>query len=208
MKAFKTLKKVCMTAPILAYANYTKPFLLETDASKVGLGVVLSQKQMDRQCHPMAYGSRALMPHEKNYHSIKPEFLALKWAVTEHFKEYLPYQPFLVQTNNNPSTYIMMTPNLNATGHQWVGALARLNFQLEYQKGHHNTVADVMSQATTCLDPDMVRLILNWVTQGAAQWAEVHDPTVIEGDHHLEQKICVTAGHMLVQIHITDWADI
>ena len=75
------------------------------------------------------------MAHEKNYHSTKLEFLVLKWVVTEHFKEYLSYQPFLVRTENNPLTYIMTTPNLDATGHQWVVALARFNFQLEYQKG-------------------------------------------------------------------------
>ena len=63
----------------------------ETDVSKDGLGVVLSQKQMDGWYHPVAYGSRSLMPHEKNYHSTKLEFLVLKWAVTEHLKEYLPY---------------------------------------------------------------------------------------------------------------------
>ena len=49
-----------MTAPILAFADYTKLFLLETDASKDGLGAVLSQKQADRQYHPIAYASRAL----------------------------------------------------------------------------------------------------------------------------------------------------
>ena len=49
---------------------------------------------------------------EKNYHSTKLEFLALKWVVTEHFNEYLPYQPFLVRTDNNPLTCIMMTPYL------------------------------------------------------------------------------------------------
>ena len=47
-----------------------------------------------RQYHPITYGSRALIPHEKNYHSTKLEFLVLKWVVTEHFKEYLPYQSF------------------------------------------------------------------------------------------------------------------
>ena len=124
-----------MTAPVLAFAKYTKPFLLKTDASKDGLGAVLHQKHMDGRYHPVAFGSRALTPHEKNYHSMKLEFLALKWAVTEHFKEYLPYQPFLVKTDNNPLTYIMMTPNLNATGHWVVGALVRFNFQLEYQNG-------------------------------------------------------------------------
>ena len=65
---------------------------------------------------PMAAGPCSTM-REKNYHSTKLEFLALKWAVTEHFKEYLLYQPFLVKTDNNPLTYIMSTPNLDATGH-------------------------------------------------------------------------------------------
>ena len=112
-----------MTAPILAFTDYTKLFLLETDEFKDGLGAVLCQKQADRWYHPVAYGIRALTPHEKNYHSTKLEFLALKWVVMEHFKEYLPYQPFLVKTDNNPLTYTMMTPNLNATGYWWFGAL-------------------------------------------------------------------------------------
>ena len=124
-----------MSSPVLAFADYMKDFLLEMDASKEGLGVVLSQKQADRHYHPVAYGSQALTAHEKNYHSTKLEFLALKWAVMEHFKEYLLCQPFLVKTDNNPLTYIMTTPNLDATGHQWVGMLAKFNFHLEYQRG-------------------------------------------------------------------------
>ena len=93
----------------------------------------------------VAYGSQALTAHEKSYHSTKLEFLALKWAVTEHFKEYLLYQPFLVRTDNNPLMYIMTTPNLDATGYQWFGALVKINFWLEYQKGQDNTVADALS---------------------------------------------------------------
>ena len=149
LKAFEALKQACMTAPGLAFTDYIKPFLLETDASKDGLGAMLSQKQTDRQYHLITHGSRALTPHEKNYHLTKLEFLVLKWAVTEHFKEYLFYQPFLVKTDNNPLTYIMMTPNLDATGHQWVGALVWFNFELEYQEGHDNTAVDVLSQVTT-----------------------------------------------------------
>ena len=57
------------------------------------------------------------MSHEKNYHSTKLKFLALKWAVIEHMKEYLPYQSFLVRTDNNLLTYIMLTHNLDAVGH-------------------------------------------------------------------------------------------
>ena len=69
----------------------------------------------------------------------------------EHFKEYLLYQPFLVNIDNNPLMVIMTTSNLDATGNQWVGALVKFNFQLEYQKGRDNAVADALSQITTRL---------------------------------------------------------
>ena len=117
LKTFKALKQAYMIAPVLAFADCTTPFFLEMDVSKDRLGAVLSQKRADGQYHPVDYGSRALTHHEKNYHLTKVEFLTLKWAVTEHFKEYLLYQPFLVKTDNNPLTYIMMTPNLDATGY-------------------------------------------------------------------------------------------
>ena len=57
LKVFDALKQVCMSAPVLAFADYTKEFLLERDASREGLGVVLSQKQADGQYHLVAYGS-------------------------------------------------------------------------------------------------------------------------------------------------------
>ena len=60
-----------MKSRVLALANYTKDFLLETDASEEGLGAVLSQKQEDGWVHPVAYGSQTLTMHEKNYHSTK-----------------------------------------------------------------------------------------------------------------------------------------
>ena len=166
LEAFQSLKQACMSSPILTFANFTKDFLQKTDASKEGLGAVLSQKQAGRHYHLVTYGIWALTAHEKNYHSTKLEFLALKWAVTEHFKEYLLYQPFLVRTDNNPLVYIMTTPNLDATGHCWAGALAKFDFQLEYQKGQDNTVADVLSQITTHLSPEAMQSILGGVALG------------------------------------------
>ena len=77
LESFEWLKQACMHSPVLAFADYTKDFLLETDASKEGLGAVLSQKQGDGLFHPVAYGSWALSTHKKNYHSTKLEFLAL-----------------------------------------------------------------------------------------------------------------------------------
>ena len=116
-EAMRVLKEKIMSVPVLVFPDFNKPFLLETDASKEGLGVVLSQKQDNGRYHPVAFGSRTLTPSEQNYHSSKLEFLVLKWSVTEHFKEYLAYAPFMVHTDNNPLTYILTTPNLDATGH-------------------------------------------------------------------------------------------
>ena len=172
LKAFEELKQACIQSPVLAFTDYTKDFLLETDASKEGLGAVLFQKQEDGWFHLVAYGSWVLTTHEKNYHSTKLEFLALNWAVMEHFKEYLLYQPFLVQTNNNLLTYIMSTPNLDATGHHWVSALAKYNFQLEYQKGQDNAAADALSSVTTHLEPEAVQDVLDGAAVGALQRAE------------------------------------
>ena len=80
LEAFWALKQACMNSPVLAFANYTKDFLLKTDASKEGLGAVLSWKQEGGWLHLVAFDSQALSTHEKNYHSTKLEFLALKWA--------------------------------------------------------------------------------------------------------------------------------
>ena len=69
LEAFQALKQACMNSPVLAFTDYTKDFLLETDASKEELGAVLSQKQEDGWFHLVVYGSQALTMHEKNYHS-------------------------------------------------------------------------------------------------------------------------------------------
>ena len=151
LEAFKTLKDKCVQAPVLAFPDFKKPFLLETDASGKGLGAVLFQKQDDGHYHPIEFANWALTETEQQYHSNKQEFLALKWAITEQFHEYLsPYgknrNEFVVQTDNNPLTYIFSSAHLNAAGHRWVANLADYNFSSEYQRGKDNTVANFLSR--------------------------------------------------------------
>ena len=140
-----------MNAPVLAFPDFKKPFLLETDASGKGLGAVLSQKQDDGKYHPVAYASQTMNKTKQHYHSKKQEFLALKWAVTEQSHEYLtPYGKnrieFIVCKDNNPLTYIFSSAHLHAAGHRRVASLADYIFSLEYQKGKDNTVADFLSR--------------------------------------------------------------
>ena len=165
-EAFDHLKAACLQAPILAFLDFNKPFLLEMDASGRGLGAVLSQKQADGWYHPIAYASCVMNKTEQRYHSNKQEFLILKWVVMEQFHEYLsPYgknrNGFIVCTDNNPLTYIFSSANLDAMGQRWVACLASYNFSLEYQKGKDNTVVDFLSQMNERLPEEEVQEYLN-----------------------------------------------
>jgi transposase InsO family protein len=144
-EAFEELIRLCTTAPVLAFADYSKPFILHTDASLEGLGAVLYQEQ-EGQERVIAYASRSLTSSERNYPVHKLEFLALKWAATDKLHDYLYGNTFKVKTDNNPLTYILSTAKLDATGHRWVSGLANYNFSLEYKTGKTNTDADALSR--------------------------------------------------------------
>ena len=100
----------------------------------------------------------------------------------------------------------MTTTNLDATGHPWVGTLAKFNSQLEYQKGWDNAVTDVLGQITTCLGLEAVQAILDGATIGTSQRAEGEDPTVIKCDQQREKEVQVADGWVLEEMYVTDWA--
>ena len=143
----------------LIFPDFSEPFVLHCDASEKGLGAVLYQKR-EGKARVVSYGSRTLTESENNYHlhSGKLEFLALKWAVTERFSDYLCYgPPFTVYTDNNPLTYVMSSAKLNATGHRWVGELSDYQFTIKYKPGKLNGDADGLSRVSGSADP-VVRL--------------------------------------------------
>ena len=167
-EAFKTLKDKLLHPPVLAYADYSLPFKLHTDASNTGLGAVLYQNQggLDRV---VAYASRSLKASEKNYPAHKLEFLALKWSITEKFHDYLYGAEFEVVTDNNPLTYVFTTAKLDATGQRWLAELSNYNCSISYRSGKHNADADGLSRRmdagnTTTIFPDVLKAISNSMT--------------------------------------------
>ena len=200
LQAFEDLKKKCMTAPVLVFADFQKPFRLETDASGEGLGTVLLQESDDGHYHLVAFASRELKGGEPKYHSSKLEFLALKWAVTEQFREYLQYQPFTVRTDNNPLTYILTTPNLDALGHHWVAALAGYNMKLEYLKGADNKIVDTLSRLPPeKLDEHAVAELLDYARNSYKPRAETANMNIIEEGEQVDQEVIVRYNQIVKQ---------
>ena len=106
----RCFKRSSQYAPVLAYPDFSREFILEIDASLNGLGTILSQQGKDGQIRVIAYVSHSLHPSERsmhNYSSAKLELLALKWAVTEKFRDYLLGSQFQVYTHNNLLAYVM-----------------------------------------------------------------------------------------------------
>lgn len=160
-EAFDLLKEKLSSPPVLGYADFTKPFVVHTDASTEGLGAVLYQEQKGRD-RVIAYASRGLRKSEKHYPAHKLEFLCLKWAITEKFHDYLYGNKFSVLTDNNPLTYVLSSAKLDATGHRWLAALNTYHFTIKYKTGKSNSDADGLSrrpQGNVELDSDAVKAI-------------------------------------------------
>ena len=147
-EGFHQLKKALKVAPVLAYPDYSKPFILETDASLKGLGTVFSQKGDDNEIRVVAYASRSLRPSEKSmrdYGLAKIELMALKWSVCDKFKDYLLGSKFTVFTDNNPLCYIKSS-KLGAAQIHWLSELALYDFDIVYRSRKSNLVTDALSR--------------------------------------------------------------
>lgn len=144
--AFEQLRKCLVEPPILGFPDFSLPFTVETDASPTGgLGAVLLQTQ-GKQRKVIAYASRGLKDSERNYPIMKLEMLALVWAVTQKFRDYLIGASFVAYTDNNPLSYMMSSAKLGAMEQRWAGELASFDFSIKYKPGKNNIVADALSR--------------------------------------------------------------
>ena len=144
-ESFNNIIQKLTSAPVLGFADLASPFIVHTDASNVGLGACLYQVQ-NGVTRVIAYASRGLSKSEQNYPAHKKEFLALKWAVTDKFHDYLYGGNFTVITDNNPLTYVLSSAKLDATGYRWLAALSVYNFDLKYRRGMDHSDADGLSR--------------------------------------------------------------
>uniref|UniRef100_A0A669EIA0 Gypsy retrotransposon integrase-like protein 1 n=1 Tax=Oreochromis niloticus TaxID=8128 RepID=A0A669EIA0_ORENI len=146
-KAFEELKGALLSCAVLAHPDFERPFILSTDASMDGLGAVLSQVPAgEERARPIAFASKSLSRSQAKYPAHRLEFLALKWAVCDKFSHWLKGHQFTVWTDNNPLTYILTKPKLDACEQRWVSKLAPYCFEIKYVPGKLNIVADTLSR--------------------------------------------------------------
>ena len=101
-------------------------------------------------------------------------------------------------TDNNPLTYILMTPNLDALGHQWVAALASYNMTIRYLKGSDNKVANTLSWIETRLDPETVTELLNHAKRGVPR-IDTEDIQLLKEEERADQEVILRTTQLARQ---------
>jgi hypothetical protein len=144
-QAFRELKERLTTSPVFAYPNFSRDFVLETDASVQGIGAVLSQRQDDQRLHPIAYASRDLSPVERQYGITELETLAVVWAIS-HFHHYLYGNSVTVFTDHTAVKAVLETANPTAKHARWWTRVYRRGVKIVYHPGRENSIADALSR--------------------------------------------------------------
>ena len=144
-ESFEKLKQLLTTAPVLARPDFNKEFILVTDASKLGLGCVLTQLDEDGKEHPIVFASRGLKPNEMNYAPTKLECLAVVWAI-KLFRPYLLGKKFTIITDHSALTGLFKTPNPTGIIARWIVTLSEYDFDIKYRPGRVNESADFLSR--------------------------------------------------------------
>jgi len=179
--AFSTLKQCLLQSPVLIYPKFSpdaEPFVLQTDASAMGLGAVLEQGR-----HVIAYASRALTKPEKSYSVIQQECLAIVYALKQ-FRHYLLGRPFTLQTDHAPLKWLA-NQKMEGMLCRWALSLQEFDFEIEYRKGTANANADALSRCHGYVQSQPVAATTYQVDMTDLKQAQLADPTIAKLYHCL-----------------------
>jgi transposase InsO family protein len=130
--------------PLLQYPDFSKPFILTTDASNDALGAILIQGDIRRDL-PVAYASRTLNAAERNYSTVEKELLAIIWGC-KHFRPYLLGRKFTVVTDYRPLVWIFNVKDPSSRLLRWRLKLEEYEYNILYKRGSSNINADALSR--------------------------------------------------------------
>lgn len=144
VEAFEKGKNVLTSNDILIYPDFSKPFILTTDASNYAIGACLSQGKVG-QDRPISFASRTLNKTEERYSTIEKELLAINWAI-KHYRAYLWGRKFKLYTDHKPLTYIFNLKTPNSKLIRWKLDLEEYDYEIIHKPGKQNVVADALSR--------------------------------------------------------------
>ena len=142
--SFNQCRNILTGSNILQYPDFTKQFILTTDASNYAVGAVLSQGVIGSD-KPIAFASRTLNKSEEKYSAIEKELLAVVWAC-KYFRPYLYGRKFILYTDHKPLTYGLNLKDTNNRLVHWRLSLAEFDYEIRYRPGKQNVVADSLSR--------------------------------------------------------------
>ncbi len=142
--AVDVLKAKLINPPILQYPDFSQPFILETDASGTAIGCVLLQERSGKRM-PIAYASRVLDKHERNYTATETEGLAVYYGL-KHFRHYIYGQKTIVYTDHSALREIISIKEPSGRLARWQMALQDKNIEIHHQPGKNNVKADFLSR--------------------------------------------------------------
>ena len=143
-EAFQKLKQALCSEPVLWTPDFQRQFYLQTDASEVGVGAVLSQLDDEGADHPVAYYSRKLLAREQKYATVE-ECLAIKLGM-QHFHVYLLGRLFVVQTDHRALRWLDQAKDTNSRLCRWSLGMQTFKFKVEHRAGTSNGNADSLSR--------------------------------------------------------------
>ena len=143
--AFELIKQRLTTAPILVLPDFSQPFELHTDASKLGIGAVLSQHG-----RPVAFFSEKLSGAQLRYSTYDVEFCAVVQAV-KHWRHYLFHSEFVLYTDHDALRHLHHQDKISPRHARWIAYLERFTFVVKHKAGVSNRVADALSRRSGLL---------------------------------------------------------
>ena len=209
-QAFEELRRLLTDTPVLAFPNFTRPLILETDASGSGLGAVLAQEQEDGTTRPIAYASRSLQAHERIYGVTELEGLGVVWAVN-HFRSYLYGHRCKVYTDYEVLKALLNTPQPSGKLARWGMAIQELDLQILHRSGKCNENADALSRfllvskgKPTATIADQVVAAVNPVDPDTLPSLQRSDPNINQVVTYLESGVLPPADKDAKRLALTE----
>ncbi|KAG6438737.1 hypothetical protein O3G_MSEX000180 [Manduca sexta] len=157
-KAFVHLKTLLTTTPVISCPNFTKPFIIQCDASNKGIGAVLCQKLNNIE-QPISYLSRKLNEREQLYSTSERELLSIVYAI-EKFRPYIDGTHFTIVTDHSALKMLHKMKDPHGRLARWAMKIQQFSFDIIHRPGRYNIVPDALSRSINALTDNSYNILI------------------------------------------------